>query len=131
MKALANSTGAIKPSDSSEIPWQDLYDLLRPLVKRWVYASHVDSWKGQEDDIVEDIVQEAIIRTLKYARRADSGEVAPIDFLERLSIVIAHNYCRDLKRRDQRLLHVDIYDRSYGEDVDRYQQDDPSEIAFD
>src|SRR5205814_859916 len=96
-----------------------------------IYSSHVDSWQGQENDLVEDAVQEGIFRTFKYARQADNGEVPPITCLKRMSIVIAHNYCRDLRRRDQRLLHISTYDCSYGEDVDRYQFDDPSEIASD
>src|SRR5713226_6064759 len=87
----------------SETTWQQLYLSLRPLIKRWVYSLHVPSWQGQELDIVEDILQESIVRIFKYVKKAECGEVPPIDSLERISIVIAHNYCKDLRRKDLRL----------------------------
>ena len=112
-----------------EIPWQELYPLLRPFVKRWVYSSHVPSWKGQEDDVVEDIVQEAMMRLYKYAQLAEQGEVDPIETIEHLLKVVAHNYCRDLQRREQRLLRLSLDDCTYGEAVDSTNIADASELA--
>src|SRR6266581_4061869 len=85
--------------------WSKLYSFLRPRVERWVYSSHISSWRGQEEDLVDDIVQEAVIRTLKYARRAEQGEVSMIASFEGFSLKIAHNYLQDLRRRDWRLSH--------------------------
>ena len=116
---------------SNEIFWQKLYSLLRPLVKRWVYSSHVPSWKGQEEDVVEDIVQEAITRLFQYSQRAERGEVVPIETIEHMIKVVALNYCRDLKRRERRLLRSIMDDRSYVEDVDDTATLDPAEIAVD
>src|SRR5438270_7474974 len=129
-----------KHSNSSEPPtfdlhsnaaWQKLYLLLRPLVKRWVYSSHVPSWKGQEEDVVEDIVQEAITRLFHYSQRAERGEVVPIDAIEHMIKVVALNYCKDLQRRERRLLRPSIDERSYGEPVDSTNTVDPAEIAID
>jgi len=129
-----------KHSNSSEPPtfdlhsnaaWQKLYLLLRPLVKHWVYSSQVPSWKGQEDDVIEDIVQEAILRLYNYAQRAEQGEVDAIDAIEHLLKVIAHNYCRDLQRREQRLQRLSPDDWTYGEVVDSSKVIDASELATD
>ena len=116
---------------SNEISWQKLYLLLQPLVKHWVYSSGVSSWKGQEDDVVEDVVQEAITRIFQYSQRAERGEVIPIDTIEHMIKVVALNYCRDLKRRERRLLRPSIDERSYGEAVDSTNTVDPAEIAID
>ena len=116
---------------SNEIFWQKLYSLLRPLVKRWVYSSHVPSWKGQEDDVVDDIVQEAITRLFQYSQRAERGEVVPIETIEHMIKVVALNYCRDLKRRERRLLRSTTNEWSYGEHVDSTNTVDPAEIAID
>ena len=115
----------------SDTTWQKLYLLLPPLVKRWVYSSHVPSWKGQEDDIVEDIVQEAITRLFQYSQRAERGEVVPIETIEHMIKVVALNYCRDLKRRERRLLRSTTDEWSYGEHVDSTNTVDPAEIAID
>ena len=115
----------------SDATWQKLYLLLRPLVKRWVYSSHVPSWKGQEDDVVEDIVQEAITRLFQYSQRAERGEVVPIETIEHMIKVVALNYCRDLKRRERRLLRSIDDEWSYGEHVDSTNTVDPAEIAID
>src|SRR6266852_94480 len=103
MKVRKNSIELPQCDLRNDATWEKLYLLLRPLVKRWICGYNVSSWKGQEADIVEDMVQEAIVRILKYARRAERGEVAPIDSIEHISIVIAQNCCRDLRRKDQRL----------------------------
>ena len=115
----------------SDTTWQKLYLLLRPLVKRWVYSSHIPSWKGQEDDIVEDIVQEAITRLFQYSQRAERGEVVPIETIEHMIKVVALNYCRDLKRRERRLLRSTTDEWLYGEHVDSTNTVDSAEIAID
>ncbi len=92
--------------------WSKLYSFLRPRVERWVYSSHMSSWRGQEEDLVDDIVQEAVIRTLKYARRAEQGEVSMIASFEGFSLTIAHNYLQDLRRRDCRRTRFFTDDRS-------------------
>jgi len=72
----------------------------------------MSSWRGQEEDLVDDIVQEAVFRTLKYAQRAERGEISAIASLERFSLRIAHNYLEDLRRRDWRLSHFFTDDHS-------------------
>ncbi|WP_069804747.1 sigma-70 family RNA polymerase sigma factor [Thermogemmatispora onikobensis] len=90
----------------SDMPWEQLYCILRPRVAHWVHSSSLSSWSRQRDEIITDIVQETMIRLLNYARRAERGEVAPIDSLEHLSLIVAYNCFRDLWRRDHCLIYI-------------------------
>ena len=83
--------------------WLPLYLLLLPLAKRWVYAAHIYSWYGQENDIAWDIVLVTIQRTYEYNLKAQDENI-PIGSFQRLSIRIAKNYFQDLRRKDSRLL---------------------------
>lgn len=115
---------------SSDAFWINLYSFLRLYVRRLVYTSGMSTWRGQEDDIVDDIVQETIVRVLKCIRRAESGEDTPIASPEGLSIVIARNYYEDLRRRDRRLVRVANDDESPGVHVVLQNHLDPSELAL-
>ncbi len=83
--------------------WTKLYPVLRLLVRRLVYSFHVQAWRGQEDDIVEDILQETARRLIERQKKAEYGEAAPIQMLERMALVTAYNYCKDMRRKDYRL----------------------------
>lgn len=106
MDTCLQPSASVLSEPSSDRLWITLYLLLLPFVKRWVYNSHVFSWIGQENDIVWDIVLTTIKRTFEYTLNAQLEGIT-IASLERLSIVIARNYYRDLRRKDCRLLHFD------------------------
>jgi DNA-directed RNA polymerase specialized sigma24 family protein len=110
--------------------WSKLYSFLKSRVRQWIHFSHISSWLGQEEDIVDDIVQEAITRTLNYARRAEMGEVPAIDSLEGLCLVIARNYYEDLRRHDCRFVRFTQLNTSSEAQLTIYDQVDPSEIAL-
>src|SRR5215470_17565624 len=114
---------------SSDAFWISLYSFLRLYVRHLVYTSGIATWRGQEDDIVDDIVQETIVRVLKSIRRAESGEGIPIASPEGLSIVIARNYFEDLRRRDRRLVRIASDDDSPGVYIVLQTHLDPSELA--
>src|SRR5437870_997787 len=65
----------------SEVIWGDLYSALRPLSRYLVYSFHVPSWRGQEEDVIEDIVQETLRRLIERARKAERGDADPIHSL--------------------------------------------------
>ncbi len=131
MKARTNSAEPPKFDLYSDATWQNLSLLLRPLIKRWIYSSRVPSWKGQELDIVEDILQESLLRIFRYAKKAECGEVPSIESLEHMSIVIAHNCCKDMRRKDQRLTRFSPDEHMFGCQVVIISQSDASEIALD
>src|ERR1051326_3033795 len=127
----SNLNRSSKQNCSNEISWQKLYSLLRPIVKHLVYSSRLPSWKGQEEDVVDDIVQEAITRLFQYSQRVERGEVARIDTIEHMIKVVALNYGRDLNRSESRLLRLIMVDQPYVEHVNDTEIVDPAEIATD
>lgn len=117
---------ACDPHDENE--WADLISVLRPRVRYIVYSAHIVYWYGQEEDIVEDIVQETACRIIERAQQVERGEVLPVYALERIMVVIARNYCIDLWRRDRRLQHA-VSDDSPGISVIEHDRSSPLEIA--
>ncbi|HLZ61534.1 MAG TPA: hypothetical protein VKR06_31700 [Ktedonosporobacter sp.] len=115
----------------SEQIWFQLYSTLRPSIAAWVYASDVAVWHGQENDIVEDILQETAIRIHKYMQQVEKGVNPPILSMRGFSKAVAHNHFQDLRRKDARLLHFPRYE---GRDtatliIMRNDDVDPAEIA--
>lgn len=92
-----------EPNDTN---WQDVYMILRPLAKRMVYAYQVPTWRGQENDVAEDIIQETARKLFEYEQKAERKEVPPIHALLPMVRVIAYNYGKDIRRRDLRVTRV-------------------------
>jgi DNA-directed RNA polymerase specialized sigma24 family protein len=88
-----------------EATWNNLYSTLHPLVSSLVYSLHVPSWYGQEEDLIDDIIQETMRRAIERLQKAKCGAATPIRSLQYMMIVIAQNYCRDLRRKDCRVSH--------------------------
>lgn len=104
---ICSTYSSVSPTDANfGTAWTKLYPALRLLVRRLVYSFHVQSWRGQEDDIVEDILQETARRLIEHQKKAEYGEAAPIQMLERMAIVTAYNYCKDMRRKDCRLFRL-------------------------
>jgi DNA-directed RNA polymerase specialized sigma24 family protein len=97
---------ALECDTSSSDSWDDLYRLLCSQVKVWVSSAHIPSWLGQEKDITEEIVQEAICRTFERVRKAEREEAEPVKSKEYLCKTIARHYFIDLIRKDSRIVHL-------------------------
>jgi DNA-directed RNA polymerase specialized sigma24 family protein len=91
---------------SNEATWGHLYPVLRSRVRYLVYSFALPSWRGQEEDIVEDIVQETARRLIERARKVERGEASPIQSVEHIMMTIAQNYCTDLRRHDRRVSRI-------------------------
>jgi DNA-directed RNA polymerase specialized sigma24 family protein len=96
-----------EPGDTN---WQDIYMMLRPLAKRIVYAYRVPAWRGQENDVAEDIIQETTRKLFEYGQKVERREVPPIQALLPMVRVIAYNYGKDVRRRDQRVTRIEAED---------------------
>ena len=108
--------------------WEELYSWLRSCVRHLVYAYRVSCWYGQEEDIIDDVVQETIRRTIERSQRTAYGEVAPIYALEHLMVVVAKNYIRDVRRHEQRV--VRLPDNQVAEArLPLHDTEDPLEVA--
>ena len=90
----------------ADATWQSLYATLQPLAKRMVYAFRVPAWRGQENDIAADIVQETIRKLIERAQKAERREALPIYALKPMLKVIAYNFGKDMRRHDQRLSRI-------------------------
>lgn len=86
---------AIPTSDPSL--WLELYHMLTRYMRRYVYRIHC--WRGQEHDMLEDIVQHTIVRVFDYLRTVEQGQAAPIVSLHRFSQTIAQHYYLDQVRK--------------------------------
>jgi DNA-directed RNA polymerase specialized sigma24 family protein len=130
MPQRANFSDSSRSESGSDAFWIDLYTFLRPLVKKLVYFSGISSWRGQEEDLIEDIVQETIVRILKVIRRTENGECTKIASHKALGNVIARHYFEDLRRRDKRLLRSETKERMFEVNAVRQGNVDPSELAI-
>jgi DNA-directed RNA polymerase specialized sigma24 family protein len=116
---------------SSEAAWKSLYQKLHPYIRKFVYSRRFSLSRGQENDVVEDLLQEAVIHVFKYAKRAAEGLVAPIDSLERFGYTTALNVCRDWWRKERHRLLYQSLDDGVPEDVlNRAWLLNPEEIAL-
>ena len=79
-----------------------LYTSLRQRARS--LASNANTWKGQEHDTAEDLLQETIVRTLEYTHRVQRGEAAPVKSSKQFAATILHNYHEDKRRRDCKLV---------------------------
>jgi DNA-directed RNA polymerase specialized sigma24 family protein len=91
----------------SDTIWRNLYPALHSLACYLVRTSPLPYWRGQEDDLADDIAQETVRRVIERAQKAERGEAAPIQSLKQMANTVAYNYYRDLKRHDYRLSHLD------------------------
>jgi DNA-directed RNA polymerase specialized sigma24 family protein len=96
----------------SDTIWRNLYPALHSLACYLVHTSPLPYWRGQEDDLADDIAQETVRRVIERAQKAERGEAAPIQSLKQMANTVAYNYYRDLKRHDFRLSRLDTADAS-------------------
>lgn len=86
----------------------ELYDNLTSFVKRRVYDVNVQSWSGQEYDLIQDIVQESVVRTYFQMRKAECGDVPLIISPHYFGKRVARNHLFDVVRKEARLVRPSI-----------------------
>lgn len=111
--------------DNDQI-WIQLYTGLRPTISGWVSHSGVSSWRGQENDLIEDILQETVARTFETLA---SGVV--IHNVAGFGSTVAYRLFVDLRRKDLRLTRPSEYVYPELVFVTADDQVDPAEIAID
>jgi DNA-directed RNA polymerase specialized sigma24 family protein len=116
---------------SSDESLSKLYHSTRHRVKRLVHSSNIASWHGQEYDIVEDHVQEAVVRTWKFSQQAVHREVRPLGSPEAMCITIARHYSIDRMRQSRRFVRREQNNYTPEAQIVRYHQVDPLEEVID
>jgi DNA-directed RNA polymerase specialized sigma24 family protein len=91
---------------SSSANWHTLYRQLTVIVTRWVRSANLPTWKAQREDIIDEIVQETMMKVLKRIRRGESGELSPVYSVEGLCVRVAYNIFIDMVRHDRRLVPI-------------------------
>jgi DNA-directed RNA polymerase specialized sigma24 family protein len=131
-----NPTATLSPTlvSSEEIAlfWHKFSPRLQMKCRRLVYSFHVPAWRGQEEDIIQDILQETARRIIERLQKAVRGEATSPYAFEPMVAAIAQNYCRDMRRRDRRLLRI-ISDESESTLLDSLNTSmriDPTEMAI-
>ncbi|HLX57484.1 MAG TPA: hypothetical protein VKR83_10690 [Ktedonobacteraceae bacterium] len=114
----------------SEKDWENLYLILKPRVAFWVRTSRVSIWTRQREEIIEDIVQDALVKVLVYAQKASRGEVRMIGSLENICAVIAYHCYVDARRRDMRLVPLMQDSQKPAENIITWIDTDLSEQAI-
>src|SRR5436305_7724441 len=89
---------------SSVLNWHTLYRQLTITVTRWVRSANLTTWKAQQEEIIDEIVQETMMKVLKRIRRGESGELSPVYSVEGLCVCVAYNVFIDMVRHDRRLV---------------------------
>jgi DNA-directed RNA polymerase specialized sigma24 family protein len=89
---------------SSNANWQTLYRQITLIVTPWVRCANLPTWKAQREDIIDEIVQETMMKVWKRICKGESGELSPVHSVEGLCVRVAHNVFIDMVRRDRRLV---------------------------
>ncbi len=111
--------------------WDELRDWLKPFVLGWLRQYSLPIWLGQELEIAEDILQETLIRVIKYMQQSELHGSRSIEFLDNFCITVAHNCVRDLRRRQLKLTRLSSVSETMGQfKQDPLTPDDPLELAL-
>ena len=125
------TTSASPPSkyDSyNQAMWEKIIAVLRPLARKYIANPSMTSWNGQEDDLIQDIVQETVVRTFLQMQKAERGERPPIISLELFAKRVMRNHLLDVMRKESRVIHLS--DNTVSPEDMPDQIVDPSEMAL-
>lgn len=95
--------------------WLEMYTRLRFKVKKHVHCVGVQSHIGQEADVIQDVIQESVIRTFIQMQKAERGEVPPVLSPLYFAKKVSHNHLLDIARQESRLVRptcdIPVYER--------------------
>jgi DNA-directed RNA polymerase specialized sigma24 family protein len=69
----------------SALDWEELYRILPPYVRSCIRCVHVPAWRRQEYDLVNDIVQETVVRLFLHIQKSQHGEASLINSIRHFS----------------------------------------------
>lgn len=115
----------------SDATWTELYCFLRIRVRYWVCSSHLSVWRGQEEEVIADIVQESITQTLLYVLKFSlcTEGYTSCNLLKQISRALAYKEYRDCWCQNARL--ICIRSRKSFFHILIYEEFDSLEIAMD
>src|SRR5579859_273767 len=100
--AEQNIPSHLEGNENDQMWFQQLRAMLLPSIRSWVYTAGVAIWRGQESDIIEDILEETVIKVYTYMQQAKEGLYPPIVSMNAFSKAVARNHFQDQRRKDSR-----------------------------
>lgn len=86
------------------INWGENYPQLHSQARRLVHKYQLANWRGQEEDLAWDIVQESVRKVFEYIQTDSKHEPKAVQSLKGLLATTVRNYSTDLYRREKRLV---------------------------
>lgn len=129
MTESSSSPHDFRKCDQRSNSWERQEQILRRLVRGWVYPANITRWLGEKEEVVSDIVQETLCKTLECLRKAERHEAAPVDSPDSLSRTIAYNLFIDFIRKDKRITPLSQMTHSSGDEAFEFELADSSEDA--
>lgn len=127
MAECSHSSHVSTKFDLCSNSWERQYAVLRRLVRKWVYSAHLPLWSGEEEEVISDIVQESLCRTIARMRKAEQQEATPVNSPDFLSRAIARNLFIDIIRKDKRIVPLSQMAHSSGEETFEFELADNAE----
>lgn len=84
--------------------WTEVYAGLLPFVKKHVHHVGLQTHIGQESDVIQDVIQETVVRIFIQMKKAERGEVPPVHLPLYFAKKVAHNHLLDIVRKESRLV---------------------------
>ena len=86
-------------AQASEVNWEERYAKSHAQAQYEVSKARVARWRGQEEDVVWDIVQESTRKTLEYMQKTENGGGQSVQSLPGFMSKTIKNHTIDLLRR--------------------------------
>jgi len=86
--------------------WSALSYWLESHVRNWVYTSDLPCWKGEEEAMVEEIVDETVMHILERINKVSTHGAKPIVYLYSFARRTAFHCFIDLVRKDHRKIRL-------------------------
>lgn len=86
--------------------WAELRQKLTRYVGKLVRNGSLYAWRGQEEDVIADIVSEAIVQTYDRVEQANRGEAPVVLSIEAFSKTCAYHCFINAVRKDNRIIRL-------------------------
>src|SRR5205823_4426818 len=111
------------------VEWIERYHKILSVSRHLVYKYRIPCWYGQEEDLAEDVAQEAVRRMIERLQKTARGEALSVNSVDQMLVVIARNYVLDLRRHEHRVTHLSSYCAAHQMETGMNDRESPIERA--
>lgn len=80
MVTTVHAREALQYDLGNDVEWIASYHKILSVARHFVYRYRIPCWYGQEEDLAEDVAQEAVRRMIERIQKAVRGEAVPSSF---------------------------------------------------